>query len=233
MDTTRDVYRKELKYRLSMSSAAKAKICLTGLLPEDTHNGRDGYTVRSLYFDTLWNRDFLDKEDGLEDRKKVRLRIYSARDSTASVELKEKQGAWQRKRSVPIPRETALEMAAGDYSSLSQMQAPLAQQLYRLMVEESYRPKCIVQYRRYAFVIPTNDIRITFDSDLVSTEGFLDLFGSDAFLSPVGYPDDVTLEVKYNRFLFSYIKDLLEGIDKVPVTYSKYVISRLAYLNPV
>lgn len=226
-----DVYRQEIKYRISLYNALRAMRYLDTIMQCDSHNGPDGYMVRSLYFDSLYNHDLEDKEDGLENRKKIRLRIYSAHDTTAKLELKEKQGQYQRKRSLSVARDAAIRLAAGDYTPLIHMQNPLAGQLYRLMNGFAYIPRCIVQYRRYAFASPTNDTRITFDSALTATEGYLDLFGGDDFLYPVGWPDDVTLEVKYNHFLLSYIKDSLDAIDKTPVSFSKYAMSRFMTHN--
>ena len=47
---------------------------MSNVVHTDSHNGPDGYQVRSLYFDSLSNRDFQEKEDGLELRRKFRLR---------------------------------------------------------------------------------------------------------------------------------------------------------------
>lgn len=43
---------------------------------EDKHNGAGGYRIRSLYFDTLDDNDYRDKLDGMELRRKIRLRNY-------------------------------------------------------------------------------------------------------------------------------------------------------------
>ncbi len=223
---TLDVRRRELKYRISLAESLRAQQLFSQVLPGDANNGSDGYAVRSLYFDTLRNCDYEEKEDGLEHRKKVRLRVYSPTATVAKLELKEKDGVWQRKQSLMLPREAAERLIRGDCSPLAALDQPLAQQLYRLMVEELYRPVCTVEYRRYAFVVPSNDIRITFDRYLMAGEGIPALFDEKDFLYPVGAPDDVTMEVKFNRFLFSYIRDLLESVGKLPVSYSKYVMSR-------
>ena len=37
--------------------------------------GRDGYTIRSLYFDTLHDADYFEKLDGVQLRRKLRLRL--------------------------------------------------------------------------------------------------------------------------------------------------------------
>ena len=73
----RDVLREEKKFLLNQAEALKLRNYLSNVVHTDSHNGLDGYQVRSLYFDSLSNRDFQEKEDGLELRRKLRLRVYS------------------------------------------------------------------------------------------------------------------------------------------------------------
>ena len=73
----RDVLREEKKFLLNQAEALKLRNYLSNVVHTDSHNGPDGYQVRSLYFDSLSNRDFQEKEDGLELRRKLRLRVYS------------------------------------------------------------------------------------------------------------------------------------------------------------
>ena len=70
---------------------------LAQVMIEDPHNGAEGYCVRSLYFDTLRDTDYEEKLDGLELRRKIRLRIYAPGDSFAMLEMKQKQGSRQKK----------------------------------------------------------------------------------------------------------------------------------------
>ena len=70
----RDVLREEKKFLLNQAEALKLRNYLSNVVHTDLHNGSDGYQVRSLYFDSLSNRDFQEKEDGLELRRKFRLR---------------------------------------------------------------------------------------------------------------------------------------------------------------
>lgn len=72
----RDVLREEKKFLLNQVEALKLRNYLSNVVHTDSHNGPDGYQVRSLYFDSLSNRDFQEKEDGLELRRKFRLRVY-------------------------------------------------------------------------------------------------------------------------------------------------------------
>ena len=93
-----ETLRMEKKYLLNLSERYAMDQKLSRVLREDSHNGTDGYVVRSLYFDTIDDSDFRDKEDGFEMRRKLRLRIYDVNADTAKLELKEKQGEMQRKR---------------------------------------------------------------------------------------------------------------------------------------
>lgn len=83
-----------------------------------------------------------------------------------------------------------------------------------------YRPKAVVEYRRQAFVARENHIRITLDSQLTATESSFQLFSPRLPLYPVMDPFHMVLEVKYNGFLLSYIKDLLDLVERCPSSAS-------------
>lgn len=53
--------------------------------------------IRSLYFDSLEDIDWQEKEDGIELRRKIRLRNYGSQSSFAKLEMKQKQGSNQKK----------------------------------------------------------------------------------------------------------------------------------------
>ena len=71
-----------------------------------------------------------------------------------------------------------------------------------------------------------NKILITFDNQIVSTESHFDLFSKKLNMNPVLDPYDVILEVKYNGFLLSYIKEMINSIDKSELSVSKYCLAR-------
>ena len=54
----RDVLREEKKFLLNQAEALRLRNYLSNVVHTDSHNGPDGYQVRSLYFDSLSNRDF-------------------------------------------------------------------------------------------------------------------------------------------------------------------------------
>ena len=120
------VFRQERKFLISGEQYYRFSRQFAELFKEDSHNGKDGYMVRSLYFDTLGNKDFEEKLAGVECRRKMRLRIYSPQSRTALLEMKQKQGSNQLKRSLTISREHAEELMKGHYEVLLEYSDPFA-----------------------------------------------------------------------------------------------------------
>lgn len=201
-----EVMREEKKYALDVAEGAVLRTRLAQVMHADAHNGARGYSIRSLYFDTLDDQDFWDKIEGIELRRKIRLRIYSPADTVAKLEMKQKQGPYQKKRSLAISRADALALCAGDYSPLLRYSDPFAAECYGLMHNRCYRPRTIVEYRRQAFIARENNIRLTFDSDIRATEASMALFAEDLALTPVLDPFSMVLEVKFNGFLLAISK---------------------------
>lgn len=220
------VLREEKKFLISIADYTRLKGTLEGFMIQDAHNGANGYMIRSLYFDTPFDDDYFEKQAGIENRRKIRLRIYDPGHDYAMLEMKQKQGAKQMKRSLRVTREDAMRLIACDYTPLLKYSEPFAQELYAYMQMKVYRPKTIVQYNRKAFIAKENKIRVTFDNQIVSTESCFDLFDAHLNMNPVLDPYDVVLEVKFNGFLLSYIKDMINATDKSELSVSKYVLAR-------
>ncbi len=221
-----DVLRYERKFMLDGAEFMKKSRWIQQLLQEDPHNGAEGYLIRSLYFDTEYDGDFFDKEYGIEVRKKLRLRIYDPNSGAAALEMKQKQGERQKKRSLRLRREDAQRLIACDYTPLLACPEPFAAECYALMSTRCYRPRAVIQYRRMAFVARENSIRVTFDRRIDATESCFDLFDPRLRMNPVMDRSQVVLEVKYNGFLLSYIKEMLADLEKSELSVSKYCLAR-------
>lgn len=222
-----DVTRTEVKYEIEPLAMADMKRRLGIFMEPDPHNGEKGYLVRSLYFDTLNDADFEEKVEGFDGRQKIRLRVYGSGAETAKLEVKEKTGAFQRKRSLILTRAEAAQMIGGDYRFLLLRREPLAKWLYAFLNARCYRPKCIVEYDRLAYITEHNDTRITFDQNLRASESNFDIFSENAALYSVSPPGLVTMEVKYTGFLLTYLKNELNRCDKIQASSSKYCRARM------
>ena len=70
------VLREEKKFLISIDEFISISHKLGNIMLSDPHNGTHGYTIRSLYFDTVYDRDYFEKQAGVELRRKIRLRCY-------------------------------------------------------------------------------------------------------------------------------------------------------------
>ena len=220
------VFREEKKFLIDLSTFISKSHQLSQVMMEDPHNGANGYKVRSLYFDTPFDVDYFEKQAGIETRRKIRLRVYDPQADFAFLEMKQKQGAQQLKRSLKMTQADVQRLIHLDYTPLLRYEETFAVEMYAMMQTRGYRPRTIVEYDRKAFIGKENKIRITFDHNIVATESSMELFDEHLVMNPVLDPADVVLEVKFNGFLLSYMKEMLENIDKSELSVSKYVLAR-------
>ncbi|MCQ2448768.1 MAG: polyphosphate polymerase domain-containing protein [Clostridia bacterium] len=220
------VLREEKKFLIGIHDFLNTSDKLDRVLIQDEHNGTHGYIIRSLYYDTPFDDDYFEKQAGVELRRKIRLRTYDPKLNFAMLEMKQKEGNMQLKRSLKVSKEDGIRLMQGDYSPLLKYSEPFAAEMYAYMNWKCYKPKTIVEYHRKAFIAKENKIRITFDNQIVATESDLNLFSENLNMNPVLDPYNVVLEVKFNGFLLSYIRNLINTIDKSELSVSKYVLAR-------
>lgn len=224
----RNVLRREDKYLIGTTEYAKASDIMSRVLTPDSHNRALGYTVRSLYFDTVYDSDYEDKLDGAELRRKIRLRVYGPDYSSAYLEMKQKQGALQRKRAIRLDAAAADEIIHGNLRPLLESKTEFALECYGVMRTGAYCPKAVVQYDRTAYTAKENDTRVTFDRNIAATSANFDIFDEDLCLYPVLDRGTTVMEVKYNGFLLEYIKMLTGTIQRSTTSLGKYYLARVA-----
>lgn len=227
------VKRTEQKIVITVQEAMQLQKRLDNIMPRDSHSkSYDGYEIRSLYFDTVADRCCAEKEDGLSVHEKIRIRTYGSNSDVIKLECKRKVGEFQTKKSLIIDRQTCESLIKGDYSVLLKIENPMGKMFYEKLSSGMF-PKCIIQYKRMSYNIDTNNIRITFDSDIRTTESSFDIFKENLLTYPIAPGDMVILEVKYNNFLFDYIKDALKSVRKSPTSFSKYFGGRTFYRHMI
>lgn len=220
-------FRKEYKYRISELDFLRIRNSLDACLSYDPHSGPMGYTIRSLYFDSMDDRDLYDKLDGTFEHKKIRLRTYDPRGKKFNLEYKCRWDTDGVKRKLVLSRKQAKRLIRCEYEVLLEFDDdPLARELYDRMVRGRYMPKVIVQYHRIAWTYPASDIRVTWDKGIEASY-FADSFFEERPLFIPILPDNLgVLEVKYNYFFPSGIKHALNLLDQLPVSNSKYALAR-------
>lgn len=216
-------FRHENKYRIDKNSMYNIRDKLSKVLQVDRNI--DGYTVRSLYFDSVNDIDYYDKLAGACNRKKIRLRLYDNNKDLIKLELKAKYDIHQMKKSLIIDKRTAMYLIHGYYEVLLYLNNQDALVIYDIMRSNCYRPKCVIEYDRIAFT-SNNNTRITMDYNIRKSNNVDDFLSDNPnFINLTNY-NEVVLEVKFDRFLESYIgKVLMENINSQE-SISKYVMGR-------
>jgi len=221
-----EVLRQEKKYLINLEQYYYLSRRFSNFLMEDKHSSGDGYLVQSLYFDSLDDTDYEEKINGVDVRRKIRLRNYGANSTSAKLEMKQKQGALQKKRSLSLDREQSHCIINGDYSALLELDSNFAAECFGIMSMRCYRPKSVVMYTRKVFIAFENEIRITFDHNIKGSESNFDIFSEDLIGNTLFDPFLVVMEVKFNGFLLSYIKDIINEVSASEMAVSKYCLGR-------
>lgn len=219
-------YRHELKFQVSDIELEIIRYRLLPLMKADYHHRKGTYQVRSLYFDDLRNSCMQENEDGIDNRKKYRLRIYSGSDDLIKLEKKMKYRGMTKKDSTEISKEDCLVYMSGKAVPIRQNQSSLEKEIFAEIKTRGMQPVSIVEYERTAFVEPRGNVRVTFDRNIsgsVQITGFLDETINLIPLLPKGQH---ILEVKYDELLPEYIVKMLEVGTLQRTSFSKYYYSR-------
>lgn len=220
------IARKELKYLISLTDRLYLLDALNQILTLDSYGGYNGYTVRSVYFDSITNEDYIDKKEQADEKKRIRIRVYNPKDAKAKFEIKLKSFGREFKESLVISRSDAQQLLKRNYSVLLAYDNDTAQYAYNLMTTHMYRPVSLVEYDRRAYTHPHFNTRITMDNNLRYCDFCYDLFGTNLNFKSAMPKDHTILEIKYDRFLFKQIQDVLANCDLLQYPPSKFGTSR-------
>lgn len=202
--------RHELKFFINEMQYQLLSHALDRTLHRDPNGDENNeYHIRSLYFDNVFNAALYDKLDGDQNRDKYRIRIYNLSDRVIKLECKSKVGNLISKRSLTIPRELCEQLIAADPTGLESTRSGLLSDVYREMTVNLLHPVVLVDYVREAYLHPAEEVRITFDKQLRTGLGSVDLFNPAVPVVPPFDNGEMILEVKYNHVLPPYIRDLL------------------------
>lgn len=224
------IYRFEFKYELDPKRAyfIEKDIKRFGMkLDTNIISGNGEYFVTSLYYDSYDLSDYQDKAGGFLKRKKFRVRIYESHLDKSDflwLEIKNRFGSQNLKTRIKLSKlefDQFLKDGARTLLAKKWADGDLGKKNEILwnFIKSSVKPKIIVRYKRRAFVNDSEDIRITFDSDLETCKK-LD-FGYTALMTPVN-PSKLVMELKCGNIMPYWFKMMVEKYDLKADTYSKY-----------
>ena len=219
-------FRHEWKHEISYLDMLMLRQRLRAVAQADQHTVDGKYQIRSLYFDTPTDKALLEKINGVSRREKFRIRYYNGDATVIHLEKKSKLGGLGNKQSIGLSVPEVSALLQGDLSWMLDSGRPLVRELYSKMCTQQLRPKTIVDYTRDAFVFPAGNVRVTLDSNIRTGLRSTDFLNPASLTVPAG-DAPVILEVKWDEFLPSVIRDLVQLPGRRTAAFSKYAACRI------
>ena len=219
-------YRHEIKHLITQADAIAIRNNLTAIAESDPHVKDDGsYTIRSLYFDDMRNTALWEKLDGVNERRKFRIRYYNDDLSFIMLECKQKRDNVGCKLQQRLTEEEVRKIMNGDISWMATSGKPLLVTLYVEMKSKQLKPKCVVEYKRIPFVYGPGNVRVTIDWNIRTGP-------PGQFLDPAGLTlpvdgDPMLLEVKWDEYLPNAIRRAADLKGRYQGAFSKYATCRM------
>lgn len=218
--------RHEWKHEISYSDLLVLRQRLSAVAKKDEHAVDGKYFIRSLYFDNLSDKALREKLDGISRREKFRIRYYNGDTSVIHLEKKSKIGGLGNKQSANLTAEEAGWIVDGKLDWMLNSNRPLVQELYVKMTTEGLRPKTIVDYTREPFTYAPGNVRVTLDYEIRTGLSCVDFLNIDCPTIPVA-DNPIILEVKWDEFLPTVIRDAVQLDNRRVGAYSKYASCRM------
>ena len=219
-------YRHEIKHLITQADAIAIRNNLTAIAESDPHVKDDGsYTIRSLYFDDMRNTALWEKLDGVNERRKFRIRYYNDDLSFIMLECKQKRDNVGCKLQQRLTEDEVRKIMDGDISWMATSGKPLLVTLYVEMKSKQLKPKCVVEYKRIPFVYGPGNVRVTIDWNIRTGP-------PGQFLDPAGLTlpvdgDPMLLEVKWDEYLPNAIRRAADLKGRYQGAFSKYATCRM------
>ena len=195
----------------------------SAMLP-DPHTTDGSYLITSVYYDDRNDTALYEKLDGIKVHTKYRVRTYDCNPSPVNLERKVKRGIMTEKFSTTVePEQLPLfSDPAADLTLFSGRTQVMATE----MRSKGLLPVVTVRYKRDAFVYPSADIRLTFDTNVEAlSPDFEHLFSDSQGGIPALPRNVVIMEVKYGEYLPAFVRKIASCSTK-QLSVSKYALCR-------
>lgn len=218
-------WRHEWKHEINASDMMILRQRLRAVMQTDPHAVNGKYKVRSLYFDTPTDKALREKIDGTDRREKFRLRYYDQDISNIHLEKKSKQGGLGNKQSASVSKDEVQAILDNYCRWMLNSGRPLLEELYCKMKFQRLCPKTIVDYTREPFIYAPGNVRVTLDHHIRTGLYGIDFLNPDSVTIPAGDTAAI-LEVKWDSFLPSIIRDIVQLEGRHTSAFSKYAACR-------
>lgn len=220
-------YRHEWKHEINYSDLLAIRQRLSAVATADPHAKDGKYHIRSLYFDNPDDKALREKIDGVNGREKFRIRYYNYDTSIINLEKKSRLNGLGTKYSARLSADQVQKIISGDIEFMRDDENPLIQELYCKMIYQRLRPKTIVDYEREPYIYAPRNVRVTFDYDIRTGLTGTDFLNPDCITVEAVRDKTIILEVKWDDFLPSIIRDCVNVRGRHVTSFSKYAQCRL------
>ena len=219
-------YRHEWKHMINHADKIAIRQRLRAVAQVDANAADGRYLIRSLYFDNISDKALREKLDGVNRREKFRIRYYNGNTDQIHLEKKSKWNGLGTKDRALLTADEAQRIVDGDLSWMIGSNRPLVQELYVKMNSQGLRPKTIVDYTREPFVYAPGNVRVTLDYNIRTGLLCTDFLNPDCITIPAGAGETI-LEVKWDEYLPSVIRDAVQLGGRQLSAFSKYAACRM------
>lgn len=219
-------YRHEWKHMINHADKIVIRQRLRAVAQVDANAADGRYLIRSLYFDNISDKALREKLDGVNRREKFRIRYYNGNTDQIHLEKKSKWNGLGTKDRALLTADEAQRIVDGDLSWMIGSDRPLVQELYVKMNSQGLRPKTIVDYTREPFVYAPGNVRVTLDYNIRTGLLCTDFLNPDCITIPAGAGETI-LEVKWDEYLPSVIRDAVQLGSRQLSAFSKYAACRM------
>ncbi len=231
---TKKFHRQEYKYLITFDQYQKLKSYLKkrGLLPDNYSfkSENNQYYISSLYLDTSDYRFYWDKQYGVKDRLKYRLRTYIHKPSlTTSIfwEVKKKYGDFFIKDRFQLPWSVTKSFLNSSINLSNLLKHTSDQKalirFYQTVINLNLKPSVLISYYREPWLNPNYpQLRLTFDHQIQAAKS-LDLFFPHRQTTIL--PNNVVLEIKFSGSVPGYLSKLNQVFNLKRQSVSKYCLS--------
>lgn len=219
-------FRHEWKHEINYCDMLVLRSRLSAVMKKDEHSIDGLYRSRTLYFDNLYDKALMEKINGINLREKFRIRYYNGDLSYITLEKKSKIDGLCCKISADVTAEQTQKIIDGDIEWMKNTQDPVLIEFYSKMRTQGLKPRTIVEYTREAFVYKPGNVRVTLDYNIRTGDFRTDFLNPKTLTIPAG-DSPIILEVKWDEFLPSIIRDAVTIEGRHVSSFSKYEQCRI------
>ena len=219
-------FRNEWKHEITLSDMMTLRARLRTVAKPEEHGINGTYSIRSLYFDDLFDTALREKIDGVNIREKFLIRYYGDDLSFIRLEKKSKINGLCNKIQAQITADETQRILSGDTEWMRSDARVLVRELYLKMKDKGLRPKTIVDYTRDACVFPAGNVRVTMDYNIRTGMQSVDFLNPASITVPAGN-SPIILEVKWDEYLPDVIRNAVQLDCRHDAAFSKYAACRM------